>query len=94
MRGFRHKCGINYLNETHDIAYYGDKSMLVSNSKVPEHWYKVAPLLLGDRGVTKHSASIYRNRPSQQININDLASSLSNAQMVAINMDTRMNGIR
>lgn len=66
MRGFRHKCGINYLTEHHTIAYSNRQSILVGDSKLPIYWNKVAPLLLANQDKTKHNKLISCNIQSSK----------------------------
>lgn len=95
MKGFRRKCGINYLTGSQTIAYTSDRqSILVGDSKLPIYWDRVAPLLLANQRKSKHARLISCNRQTLSMNGNEIAAIVSNQQSMIADISTRMNGVR
>lgn len=60
MKGFRRKCGINYLTATVDetvtetTSFYGDRTdsestAYIKRGDLPIYWLRVRPILLGGK---------------------------------------------
>lgn len=95
MKGFRRKCGINYLNEVQTIARAGDRDeILIGNSKLPLHWHIVAPLLLGNQCKPKRTSLINCNMHKPVMNVDELTRRITQREAYNSNLNYRMSGAK